>query len=52
MPPTLFAKGVRAGDVIYRDVNKDGDLNDIGESKYDLDKLYALTILFNIKAEA
>ncbi|MEJ8820189.1 SusC/RagA family TonB-linked outer membrane protein [Lacibacter sp. H407] len=28
VPTALFAKGVRAGDVIYRDVNKDGDITD------------------------
>lgn len=28
VPAALFAKGVRAGDVMYRDVNKDGDITD------------------------
>jgi TonB-dependent starch-binding outer membrane protein SusC len=28
VPVALFAKGVRAGDVIYRDLNKDGDITD------------------------
>lgn len=28
VPQTLFDKGVRAGDVHYEDVNKDGDIND------------------------
>jgi len=28
VPSKLFAKGVRAGDIIYEDVNKDGDITD------------------------
>lgn len=28
VPLNLFAKGVRAGDVVYRDVNNDGDITD------------------------
>jgi TonB-linked SusC/RagA family outer membrane protein len=29
VPTKLFAKGVRAGDVIYKDVNGDGDITDL-----------------------
>jgi TonB-dependent starch-binding outer membrane protein SusC len=29
VPAKLFSKGVRAGDVIYKDVNEDGDITDV-----------------------
>ncbi len=29
VPAKLFAKGVRAGDVIYKDLNEDGDITDV-----------------------
>jgi hypothetical protein len=34
VPATLYAKGIRAGDCIYEDVNQDGDIDTVNDSQF------------------